>query len=60
MDEAATELGLAHKITWGGAWDRRLSDFGGERIAYEREVQEYRKRHPGPDFVDGPHFQMEV
>src|SRR3546814_18779136 len=29
MDQAATELGLASKIRWGGAWDRVLSAFGG-------------------------------
>lgn len=58
MDLAATELGLAHRITWGGAWDRKLSDFGGDPSAYAREVQAYQKRHPGPDFIDGPHFEI--
>ena len=60
MDTAATELGLAHKITWGGAWDRRLSDFGGKPEAYRKEVELYRSRHNGPDFIDGPHFEIEV
>lgn len=60
MDRAATELGLAHKITWGGAWDRRLSDFGGRSDAYKAEVESYRQRHNGPDFIDGPHFEMEA
>lgn len=60
MDQAATELGLAHKITWGGAWDRRLSDFGGDWQAYADEVAKYRNRHRGPDFIDGPHFEIEV
>jgi peptidoglycan L-alanyl-D-glutamate endopeptidase CwlK len=58
VDLAATELGLAHRITWGGAWDRKLSDFGGDPAAYAREVQAYQKRHPGPDFIDGPHFEI--
>ena len=58
MDKAATELGLAHRITWGGAWDRKLSDFGGDAKAYADEVVAYRNRHPGPDFIDGPHFEI--
>lgn len=58
VDKAATELGLAHRITWGGAWDRRLSDFGGDVSAYAKEVQLYQARHPGPDFIDGPHFEI--
>lgn len=58
MDEAATELGLAHRITWGGAWDRTLAQFGGDSKAYMNEVIAYRQRHPGPDFIDGPHFEI--
>jgi peptidoglycan L-alanyl-D-glutamate endopeptidase CwlK len=58
VDKAATELGVANKITWGGAWDRRLSDFGGDSLAYEKAVQEYRERHAGKDFIDGPHFEI--
>lgn len=57
MDQAATELGSANHIRWGGAWDRRLSDFGGNLQAYKDEVAAYQKRHAGPDFLDGPHFE---
>lgn len=57
MDRAATELGVADKIIWGGAWDRRLSDFGGDEKAYAAEVAKYRDRHAGSDFIDGPHFE---
>lgn len=58
MDRAASELGMAHRITWGGAWDRKLSDFGGDLGSYEQEVTLYRKRHAGSDFIDGPHFEI--
>lgn len=58
MDLAATELGLAHRITWGGAWDRKLSDFGGDPKAYADEVQAYRSRRGGKAFLDGPHFEI--
>lgn len=57
MDEAATQLGIAEHIRWGGAWDKRLSDFGGDEASYKQAVQDYQKRHPGPDFLDGPHFE---
>jgi peptidoglycan L-alanyl-D-glutamate endopeptidase CwlK len=58
MDLAATELGVAHRITWGATWDRKLSDFGGDPSAYLAEIQAYRARHAGPDFLDGPHFEI--
>jgi peptidoglycan L-alanyl-D-glutamate endopeptidase CwlK len=57
MDAAATEYGWARNIRWGGAWDKRLSDFGGDAAAYKREVAAYQARHAGPDFLDGPHFE---
>lgn len=57
MDAAATHLGHADNIRWGGAWDRVLSDFGGDLELYEAEVQKYKTRHAGSDFIDGPHFE---
>ena len=57
MDQAATQLGCADKIRWGGAWDRVLSDFGGSNAEYKKECEAYAKRHPGKDFLDGPHFE---
>lgn len=57
VDLAATEPGFTDNIRWGGAWDRVLSDFGGNVDAYKKEVELYRSRHPGPDFIDGPHFE---
>ena len=56
-DAAATEQGIAHKIRWGGAWDRTLADFGGDVSLYKKEVEAYAARHPGKDFIDGPHFE---
>jgi peptidoglycan L-alanyl-D-glutamate endopeptidase CwlK len=57
MDLAATELGYADSIRWGGAWDRTLADFGGNLDAYKQECRLYAERHPGKDFLDGPHFE---
>lgn len=60
VDKAATELGYADNIRWGGAWDRTLADFGGKKEAYARAVAEYsaRRRALGKRvFIDGPHFE---
>ncbi len=58
MDLAATQLGFAASITWGGSWDRTLADYGGDLSEYRKEVERYKTRHAGPDFIDGPHFQI--
>lgn len=61
--QAALDLGFAEHIRWGGAWDRRLSDFGTNlshtltRQMIAAECEAYQKRHPGSDFIDGPHFE---
>lgn len=57
MDTAATAFGVANHIVWGAAWDRTLADYGGNVAAYKAAVEDYAKRHPGPDFLDGPHFE---
>lgn len=57
VDEAATRLGFAKNIVWGGAWDRRLSDFGGNAQLYKKETELYAQRNPGKSFLDGPHFE---
>lgn len=57
VDQAATEQRIAHKIKWGGAWDRTLADYGGDSKAYYNECQAYQRRHEGKDFIDGPHFE---
>lgn len=61
VDAAAREMGIEHKIRWGGAWDRTLADFHGDPLAYKRVVEEYgqRRRLAGESkvFIDGPHFE---
>lgn len=57
MDQAARSIGIAEKIRWGGAWDRRLSDFNSDPDIFRAAVLEYRDRHPGKDFLDGPHYE---
>jgi peptidoglycan LD-endopeptidase CwlK len=56
VDTAAAELGI--ELRWGGVWDRRMSDYGGSPEAMNLAVADYCARHPGPDFIDGPHFEL--
>jgi peptidoglycan L-alanyl-D-glutamate endopeptidase CwlK len=46
------------RLTWGGVWDRRLSDLAPGAPAMKAAVAAYTTRHPGPDFIDGPHFEL--
>jgi peptidoglycan L-alanyl-D-glutamate endopeptidase CwlK len=60
MDRAATQLGIADHVRWGCAWDRVLSDFGGDVKAYLAEAKAYAARHAGSDLLDAPHFEWVV
>ena len=53
MKKAAKELGIT--ITWGGVWDKKLGELNDN---VKKEVEAYSARHPGPDFLDGPHYQL--
>lgn len=55
MQAAAAELGVT--ITWGGVWDRPMNRITG---SLADAADEYAKRHPGPDFLDGPHYEIHV
>lgn len=56
MWEAAHYYDIANHIRWGGAWDKMLSDFN-DTTDFRLAVQGYEQRHPGKDFIDGPHFE---
>lgn len=56
VDMAATALGV--RLVWGAVWDRGMTDYGGSAEALRAAVEAYKKRHPGPDFLDGPHYQL--
>jgi peptidoglycan L-alanyl-D-glutamate endopeptidase CwlK len=60
MAQAAKELGMVNHLCWGGVWDRWMSSYMGDlsAAAMKRAEEEYKARHLGPDFVDGPHFQI--
>lgn len=59
MDAAATMQGVADRIRWGGVWDRHMGQYGADTdTAMALAVSDYTKRHPGPDFIDGPHYEL--
>lgn len=49
---------LVVPIRWGGVWDRRLNDITPGPGQIKAAVTAYTIRHPGPDFIDGPHFEL--
>jgi len=56
MRRSAIEAGVA--VRWGGVWDRKLNLLQAGVDGLKAEVAAYTKRHPGPDFLDGPHFEL--
>jgi peptidoglycan L-alanyl-D-glutamate endopeptidase CwlK len=56
VDQAATKLGVG--IVWGTIWDKPMSAYGGGIAQLKAEVEAYKKRHAGADFLDGPHYQL--
>lgn len=56
VQAAALELGA--QLVWGGVWDRRLTVLPPTAEALKAAVAQYAARHPGPDFLDGPHYEL--
>ncbi|MFN4092377.1 MAG: M15 family metallopeptidase [Brevundimonas sp.] len=56
MREAAIEWKV--DLIWGGVWDRHLAYLPETAAGLEAAVKAYCARHPGPDFIDGPHFEI--
>jgi peptidoglycan L-alanyl-D-glutamate endopeptidase CwlK len=56
MQSAASELG--EPIRWGGVWDRSLGQLASGADGLAAELEAYKARHGGPDFLDGPHFEL--
>lgn len=60
MADAIRAAAIAEGVTlrWGGVWDKKLNDLSAGAAALEQEVKAYQARHAGPDFLDGPHFEL--
>jgi len=54
------------ELRWGGVWDKELDEYAPKTLdsperyaaAMKKAVRAYTVRHPGPDFIDGPHYEM--
>lgn len=57
---AVQEAAIAEsvRLRWGGCWDKVFNDIAAGADALQAAVVEYCTRHPGPDFLDGPHFEL--
>jgi peptidoglycan L-alanyl-D-glutamate endopeptidase CwlK len=53
MRDASIALGIT--LRWGGVWDRHLNDLPDPLTT---QVSNYCTRHDGPDFLDGPHYEL--
>jgi peptidoglycan L-alanyl-D-glutamate endopeptidase CwlK len=61
MVNAAFELGHQHQLTWGSYWGKTVADWGHAGFTdanAKAAVLAYEDYHAGPDFVDGPHWQI--
>ncbi len=56
MQSASVELGAP--VRWGAIWDRVLNDLQPGATSLALAMEDYKVRHPGPDFLDGPHFEL--
>lgn len=56
MRGAAIERG--RRLAWGGVWDKVLNELPADAQGLRLEVEAYKARHPGPDFIDLPHFEL--
>lgn len=56
MRDAAIEENV--RLRWGGVWDRKLNLLQDGVDGLKAAVEAYKVRHPGPDFLDGPHYEL--
>lgn len=58
MSKSAAALGLAARLTWGGNWYEPMSRYGAAPSDMTAAIERYKRNHPGPDMIDGPHYQL--
>ena len=57
MAVSAAALGLSGRLTWGGNWYEPMARYGTSPDDMRAAIARYKAKHPGPDWIDGPHFQ---
>ncbi|MFC2970483.1 hypothetical protein [Acidimangrovimonas pyrenivorans] len=56
MAQAGRDMGT--RLRWGGNWYECLTDSCHSAADAAAAVARYKVKHPGPDFIDGPHFEL--
>ena len=55
---ARAAFDLAIQIRWGGNWYEPMNIYTPSLAAMKAAVERYKRDHPGPDFIDAPHFEL--
>ena len=58
MSRSAKALGLASRLMWGCNWLETMDRYGSDPADMRAAIERYKRAHAGPDFIDGPHFQL--
>lgn len=56
MAQAAREMSA--QVQWGGNWYETINSYLFDEDDAWAAIERYKKAHPGPDFIDVPHFQL--
>lgn len=56
MSQAARALAI--RIRWGGNWYEPMDAYASDLAGVKAAVERYKIKHPGPDFLDAPHFEL--
>lgn len=54
----SASIELAEPLIWGGIWDQQLRDLPEDAKGIAQALEDYKRRHSGPDHLDGPHFEL--
>ena len=58
MSYSAAALSLSGRLTWGGNWLEPMGRYGSTPDDMRAAIDRYKKTHPGPDWIDGPHYEF--
>lgn len=56
----AAAIAEGARLRWGGVWDMALNDLAVSPQGLAAAVKDYERRHAGPDFLDGVHFELPI
>jgi len=54
----AASIAIGVPLIWGGIWDRKITQLAPTCAGLRIDLEAYKVRHAGADFLDGPHYQL--